>query len=151
MSRVGSSGQLDITQGRGLTGFLFPFHECKRGLKIFLCVRGHGLHIPSYPFQKILIIFHTTCKLCELFIVLQAMQTTNKILFTFYCCCRCYHFDNNFYLPKPCCLQILKVKFDNQESWYVSVYDYFLHVSSCHNNIAILKGQSAFTLMKEKT
>lgn len=54
-------------------------------------------------------------------------------------------------LPKPCCLEILKVKFDNQESSYVSVYDYFLHVSSCHNNIAILKGQSAFTLMKEKT
>ena len=30
-----------------------------------------------------------------------------------------------------------KVKFDNQESSYVSVYDYFLHVSSCHINIAI--------------
>ena len=55
------------------------------------------------------------------------------------------------FLHKPCCLEILKVKFDNQESSYVSVYDYFLHVSSCHNNIAILKGQSAFTLMKEKT
>ena len=47
--------------------------------------------------------------------------------------------------------EILKVKFDNQESSYVLVYDYFLHVSSCHNNIAILKGQRAFTLMKEKT
>ena len=37
-SRVGSSGHLDITEGRGVTGFLFSFHECKKGLKIFLLV-----------------------------------------------------------------------------------------------------------------
>ena len=75
-------------------------------------------------------------------------HTKYNLLFT--ACYQCYHYENNFYSPKACCLEILKVKFDDRESSYVLVYDYFLHVSGCHNNIAIFKGQRAFTLMKEK-